>query len=70
MSIKLEHEVSQQLENPSFTKISMKAMNIWRKTEEGTELYNLCKELIEAIDQEQIKMDNLKSMLYLIAGKM
>jgi hypothetical protein len=45
-------------------------MQVWRKTEEGTELYDLVKELIDTIENEQSKMDQLKSLMYLIAGKM
>jgi hypothetical protein len=67
---KLEYQLSEALERPSFALMSAKAMQVWRKTEEGTELYDLVKELIDTIENEQSKMDQLKSLMYLIAGKM
>lgn len=70
MNPKFEYELNQQLENPSFTKISMQAMKIWREAEEGSEIHNMVKELIDIIDQEQRKMESIKSLMYLIAGKM
>ncbi|QUH21777.1 hypothetical protein [Alkaliphilus sp. B6464] len=70
MDAKLEFELNQKLEKPSFTKIHQKAMAIFREVEEGTEVFEKVKELIDTIEKEQSKMDDLKGMMYLIASKM
>jgi len=70
MDSKFEYELGSQLERPSFNKISTKVMAIWREAEEGTELYIMCEDLMRTIEQEQVKLESLKSVIYLIASKM
>lgn len=70
MDSKFEYELGNQLEKPSFNKITTKVMGIWRETKEGTELFDMCKDLMDTIEEEQVKLESLKSVLYIIAGKM
>lgn len=70
MNSKLEYEVNQNLERITLTAILQKAMAVFRKTEEGTEIYNLTKDLIDCIEEKQKGLDEIKSMLYIIASKL
>lgn len=70
MNSKLEYEVNQNLERITLTAILQKAMAVFRKAEEGTEIYQLTKELIDCIEEKQKGLDEIKSMLYIIASKL
>ena len=70
MNSKLEYEVNQSMERVTLTPILQKAMAVFRKTEEGTEIYDLTKELINCIEEKQKGLDGIKSMLYVIASKL
>lgn len=70
MNTKLEYEVSQSLEKASLSKLETKVIEIWRKTEEGSEMYDMLKDLLDSIEIEQKKLDDVKSFLSLIINKL
>ena len=66
---KLHYELDEQLESPSFTRISQQVMKVWRLTEENTEIFSEIEKLVRIVEEEQSKQDDLKSFMYLLAGK-
>jgi hypothetical protein len=70
MDGKLEYELSQQLETPSFAKIHTKVMRMWCETEEGTEMFDKLKDLIDTIEIERKKLEDVKSLAFMVANKL
>lgn len=70
MDSKLEYELSEQLETPSFAKIHTKVMRLWCEAEEGTEMFDKLKDIIDTIEEERKKLENVKSLAFMIANKL
>jgi hypothetical protein len=70
MNKKLEYELSENLQSPSFSKIQSQAMSVFRLLEKDSQAYKECEKLFEVIDEQQGNMDSIKSLMYLISGKM
>lgn len=60
-----------KIERASFLKISQAVMNITRThAEKDSQLEKELYELLELIDQEQVKADKVKSLAYELASKL
>lgn len=70
MDGKLEYELSKQLETPSFSKIHTKVMRLWCETEEGTEMFEKLKDIIDTIEIERKKLEAVKSLAFMVANKL
>jgi hypothetical protein len=44
-------------------------MNIWRETEEGSDLYDKCAELTALIHQKEDDLSSLRELAFLLANK-
>jgi len=66
---KAKYDLGEIVKGPDFTRLYQKTMNIWRKTEEGTEMYDLVKNLLDAIEEEKGKNGEIKSLAFFLANK-
>lgn len=67
---KVKYDYEQALQGPDFSRINSMVMQIWRKAPEGSELWNLASELMEVIDQERAKHDDIRATLFMLANKL
>jgi hypothetical protein len=70
MDSKLQYEFDQQLEAPSFSKIHTKVVRLWCETEEGTEMFDKLKDIIDTIEIERKKLEDVKSLAFMVANKL
>jgi hypothetical protein len=70
MDRKLQYDFEYQLEAPSFSKIHTKVMRLWCETEEGTEMFVKLKDIIDTIEIERNKLEEIKSLAFMVANKL
>lgn len=69
MDQKLMYEFEKTIERITLTDVSMKALKVWRMTEEGTEIFEAVKELIDTVEEKQRHLSDIKSVLFMVANK-
>lgn len=70
MDRKLEYDINENIQSPNLTLIQDQAMNVLMLLEKDTEAYKECKKLFKIIDEQKLNLNNIKSLMYLISGKL